>query len=230
MDTSQTPRAPSWWLALEARLPPVLQGGRVTPTRATAVALVLLAVVVGGGVTLLAMRGRDRSVSVTGSPGSGGQATSAGTHVAVPTPSRTGLPDVVVEVVGKVLRPGVVRLPAGSRVADAVEACGGVLPGLSTDGLGLAQKLVDGEQIRVDLPGPAPAPAAPATEGDVGPLNINTATEAQFDALPGVGPVLAGRIIAYRTAHGQFSSVDQLAEVQGMGEKKFADLKPLVTV
>ena len=138
---------------------------------------------------------------------------------------------VVVDVVGKVSNPGVYRLPSGSRVADAVQAAGGVLPGVDLSALNLAAPLSDGEQVAVGVPGaPAVAAAGTGSGAGAGPVNLNTASAAQLDALPGVGPVLAQHILDWRTAHGQFTSVDQLREVSGIGEAKFADLKPLVTV
>lgn len=139
---------------------------------------------------------------------------------------------VVVDVSGKVRSPGVRRLPAGSRVADALRAAGGAEPGTDLTGLNRARVLVDGEQVVVG--GPAPpgqAVAAPGT-GPVGPegapVSLSTATVDQLDTLPGVGPVLAQHIVDYRTQHGGFSSVDQLREVNGIGERRFADIEPRV--
>ncbi|MGV9564196.1 helix-hairpin-helix domain-containing protein [Streptomyces sp. NPDC003480] len=145
---------------------------------------------------------------------------------------------VVVDVAGKVRKPGLLRLPAGSRVADALRAAGGVRPGTDTDGLNRARLLVDGEQIVVGG-GPAPAPgpdtAARATGRSAagaaplaGPVSLSTATVDQLDTLPGVGPVLAQHIIDYRSQHGGFRSVDELRDVNGIGERRFADLRNLV--
>jgi len=149
----------------------------------------------------------------------------AGLPLATPTPSV-----VVVHVLGEVRRPGLVTLPSGSRVADAVEAAGGLRKGGSTGSLNLARTLVDGEQVMVSRD----AVAAPVS-GDgggtaAGPLDLNTATADQLDELPGVGPVTAERILAWRTEHGRFASVDQLREVSGIGEKTFERLAPLVRV
>ncbi|MGW5475585.1 helix-hairpin-helix domain-containing protein [Streptomyces sp. NPDC004008] len=143
---------------------------------------------------------------------------------------------IVVDVAGKVRKPGLLRLPAGSRVADALRAAGGVHPGTDTDGLNRARLLVDGEQIVVGGPAPAPGPSpAAATTGrssagaaPAGPVSLGTATVDQLDTLPGVGPVLAQHIIDYRSQHGGFRSVDQLREVNGIGERRFADLRNLV--
>lgn len=147
-------------------------------------------------------------------------------------------PEVVVDVGGKVREPGVHRLPAGSRVADALRAAGGVKPGTNTDGLNRARFLVDGEQVIVGAPAPpagtgtgGTAPggmAGGAAGGAAAPVSLNTATPDQLDTLPGVGPVLAQHIIDYRTRHGGFRSVDELREVNGIGDRRFADLRNLV--
>ncbi|NUT06360.1 MAG: ComEA family DNA-binding protein [Hamadaea sp.] len=136
----------------------------------------------------------------------------------------TGL--VVVAVSGKVKFPGLVRLPAGARVADAIEAAGGVLPGTDLSTVNLARKVTDGELITVGVPANT---AGPGTAAD-GKVNLNTATAAQLDALPGVGPVLAERIVAYRDRKGGFRNVGELRQVEGIGDAKFEQLKDLVTV
>jgi len=141
---------------------------------------------------------------------------------------------VVVDVGGKVRKPGLIRLPTGSRVADALLAAGGVRPGTDTDSLNRARLLVDGEQILVGGPAPAPGPAPEAPGGSAGgsapatPVSLNTATVDQLNALPGVGPVLAQHIVDYRTRHGGFRSVDELRSVNGIGQRRFADLRNLV--
>jgi competence protein ComEA len=141
---------------------------------------------------------------------------------------------LVVDVVGKVRHPGVVTLPAGARVIDALKEAGGLRPGAKTGTLNLARRVVDGEQILVGVsatPDPATAPsAAPGTTPTIAPLDLNTATATQLDQLPGVGPVLAQRIVDYRTQHGGFRSVDELRQVSGIGEAKFADMKNLVHI
>lgn len=139
---------------------------------------------------------------------------------------------VVVDVSGKVRSPGVRRLPAGSRVTDALRAAGGVKPGADLTGLNRARVLVDGEQVVVGGPAPPGQAAAVPGTGAAGPegapVSLGTATVEQLDTLPGVGPVLAQHIIDYRTRHGGFSSVDQLREVNGIGERRFADIEPRV--
>ncbi|MFI1142105.1 helix-hairpin-helix domain-containing protein [Streptomyces sp. NPDC020780] len=141
---------------------------------------------------------------------------------------------VVVDVSGKVRRPGVRHLPAGSRVADALRAAGGVREGTDVTGLNRARVLTDGEQVLVGLPAAQPAPGTAAggsgggQAGPAVPVSLTTATVEQLDALPGVGPVLAQHIIDYRTEHGGYRSVDELREVKGIGDRRFADLRPLV--
>jgi competence protein ComEA len=151
---------------------------------------------------------------------------------------------LVVDVEGKVEHPGVRRLPVGARVLDALAAAGGVLRGANTQGLNRARLLVDGEQIVVgraggaaDPGGGANGPPGAASSGVSGgqgaavpgqPVSLNSATVEQLDTLPGVGPVLARHIVEFRTRHGGFTSVNQLHEVTGIGDRKFADLRPLV--
>lgn len=147
-------------------------------------------------------------------------------------------PVVVVDVSGKVLRPGVLRLPAGSRVVDALRAAGGVRQDTDVTALNRARVLTDGEHVVVGVPGvTAVGPGAgsmPMGGGPVGgpgasgPISLNTATVEQLDTLPGVGPVLARQIVDYRTQHGGFRSVDELREVRGIGDRRLADLRPLV--
>ncbi|MFE9888118.1 helix-hairpin-helix domain-containing protein [Streptomyces scopuliridis] len=149
-----------------------------------------------------------------------------------PLPSPSPSARVVVDVSGKVRRPGVLRLPAGSRVADALHAAGGAKPGADLTGLNRARVLMDGEQVLVG--GPAPpgagvgAGAAGGAPAATAPVSLNAATPEQLDTLPGVGPVLAQHIIDYRGRHGGFRSVDELREVNGIGERRFADLQSLV--
>jgi competence protein ComEA len=142
---------------------------------------------------------------------------------------------LVVDVEGRVRRPGLVHLPAGSRVADAVRSAGGASPGAVLARLNLARVLTDGEQLLVPGPGDPVAPSVAtgtsgAVAGSSGPVDLNAATQEGLDALPGVGPVLAARIVAWRTAHGRFTSVDELGEVPGIGPKALERLRPLVRV
>ncbi|SNX58384.1 competence protein ComEA [Streptomyces sp. TLI_55] len=157
-----------------------------------------------------------------------------------PSAAGTATAEIVVDVSGKVREPGIRRLPAGSRVADALRAAGGVRPGTDTTGLNRARFLVDGEQVVVGAPAGVAGGSAGVAGGSAGsvgsvpgagpaaPVSLNTATVDQLDTLPGVGPVLAQHIVDYRTQHGGFRSVDELREVNGIGERRFADLRNLV--
>jgi len=137
---------------------------------------------------------------------------------------------VTVHVIGRVRRPGVITLAFGSRVADAVDAAGGLRDGATSGDLNLARVLVDGEQVIVGRDrAAADGPTGPASTSD-GLLDLNAATAAQLEELPGVGPVLAGRIVAWREANGPFPSVEILGEVSGIGDTLLAQLRPLVRV
>jgi competence protein ComEA len=169
----------------------------------------------------LAWRSRARDVGAPLAPPQIPQAAAA-------TPLALG-GRVVVDVAGRVRRPGLITLPAGSRVADAIRAAGGVRPGTDLTSLNLARKLIDGEQILVGVPGTGGG-AATGSPGPTNPIDLNTASVAELDQLPGVGPVLAQRIVDWRTAHSGFTAVSQLRQVTGIGDSKFADLQPLVRV
>jgi competence protein ComEA len=163
-------------------------------------------------------------------PGSSGRSAAAATGAAGPSGERG---QIVVSVVGRVARPGLVTLPEGARVADALQAVGGALPGTDLAALNLARRLSDGEQVAVGVPVAAPAAgpeAGPAPGAPPGKVDLNTATVAQLDALPGVGPVTAQRIVQWRTQHGRFARIDQLRDVDGIGDSRFDRLKDLVQV
>jgi competence protein ComEA len=137
----------------------------------------------------------------------------------------------VVSVVGLVARPGLVTLASGSRVAEAVEAAGGLLPGTDPATVNLAAVVSDGEQISVGVPAVVDGSgAAPGGAASAGRVNLNTAGAADLDALPGIGPVLAQRIVEHRTRHGPFRTVDQLDDVPGIGPAIAAELAELVTL
>jgi competence protein ComEA len=173
---------------------------------------------------------------------------------AAPKPSSSAAPapqePVVVSVVGLVHKPGLVTLPPGARIADAVEAAGGTLGGADLVGLNMAQRVADGQQIMVGIApppgeparlgsgvtplsaGPSTSPSSPASQSTSasGPIDLNTATVEQLDKLPGVGPVTAAAIVAWRDAHGKFTSVDQLGDVDGIGPARLEKLRNLVRV
>jgi competence protein ComEA len=143
---------------------------------------------------------------------------------------------VLVDVEGKVRRPGLYRLPNGARVADALAAAGGARPRVSTVSLNLAARVTDGQQVVVGSAGSPAAPGSPVAGGGAtsstapAPVSLNAATLEQLETLPGVGPVLAQHILDWRAEHGGFASVDQLNDVSGIGDITFANLHDLVTL
>jgi competence protein ComEA len=192
--------------------------------------LALLAVLVVAGAVFWYVRSLPRPVTIAttgGPPPAGVVATSS------PSPSPAPL---LVHVAGRVRHPGVYQLHQGDRVIDAIQAAGGTLRGADLRSINLAAPLTDGEQIVVLRKG-AGSVAAPAASGSAGLsgtgstlVNLNTATLDQLEALPGIGPVLAQRIVDYREQHGPFASVDDLSNVSGIGDAHMEDLRPLVTV
>jgi len=203
-----------------------LRAGRVDPGRRGALALASVAALaaVVAGVVLLRSRPVEQPLAAPTVAASA--ASRAGGSLVASAPQSPSA-DVVVSVGGKVRRPGLVHLLAGSRVDDAVRAAGGVLPGSGPGLLNLARKLVDGEQVLVGVAAPpaAPGPAAEASAASAASgapgsaLDLNAATASDFDTLPGIGPVLADHLVTWRTQHGgRFASVDQLRQVSGIGD------------
>lgn len=230
-DGSAGTAPPLWWRRLAERWTPEgLRGARVDPGRRGAAALITAVVIAALVVAGLVWRARPEVEPVPPPPAV--LASSSTSDRVAP-----GAP-LVVAVTGRVRKPGVVQVPAGARVIDALRAAGGPLPGVDLALLNLARKLADGELVVVGLPGPADSGAqGGAGAGSVSPsgapgqqLDLNSATVAQLDTLPGVGPVLAQRILDWRTKSGPFTSVDQLAEVPGIGESRLAQLRDLVRV
>ncbi|HEY7705101.1 MAG TPA: helix-hairpin-helix domain-containing protein [Acidimicrobiia bacterium] len=136
---------------------------------------------------------------------------------------------ITVHVAGWVAVPGLVELAPSARVADAVAAAGGLRPGAAIEQLNLAAPVRDGDQVVVPGPAEAEAPGSPAgSAGQGGPVRLNQASAQDLEGLPGVGPVLAERIIAYRDEHGPFEEVEDLLDVPGIGESKLAALRDLI--
>jgi competence protein ComEA len=147
-----------------------------------------------------------------------------------PSPSPAS---IIVDVAGWVRRPGVYEFVAGDRVIDAVNRAGGARSGADLTSLNLAAPLADGTQIVVPRPGatnPGSAASDTGTAGGTTLININTASEADLEALPGVGPVTAAAIIDYRTQNGPFSAVDDLIDVSGIGPSTLEQIRPFATV
>lgn len=204
--------------------------------RKSMIVLLLLALVAGGGA-LYGMKSADDAATLDAGAK---QATSS------------GMPDaqedsITVYVTGAVNQPGVVSVAAGARVADAVNACGGLLPTADAEKINMAQAVKDGQQIRVPEKGAAKAAknatatasssdngkarASTDSDADAGELvNINTADEAELDKLPGVGPSTAQKIIEYRETEGQFASPEDIMKVKGIGKAKYEKMKDRITV
>ena len=232
---------------------------RARPQLIALVALAALAVLAGVIVSVLMNRGSERR----GSPATVDEASPAGSSIVAaddrqgsltgisssPRATGTTRPEVIVHAAGAVMRPGVYRLPGGSRVADLIDAAGGLGPMADGDRVNLAAPLVDGGRLYVPhkdeaTPPTVVSPDAPSaaalapgaqpgggsgTSSSPGPVNINTASATELDTLPGVGPATSAAIIDYRNQHGQFKTVDDLTKVRGIGKAKLDQLRPLVT-
>ncbi|MHB8185883.1 MAG: helix-hairpin-helix domain-containing protein [Dermatophilaceae bacterium] len=229
-------------------VPVALRGVRARPRRLAVlgvlVVLVTAALVLGIRVAWARSSARPQPVAAT-AHGPPGGLVSRTVPAAFGSAGAAGLPTaagvLLVHVVGQVRRPGVVRLPPGARVLDAVQAAGGATSSADLNHLNLARLVADGEQIVVPkpgesiltggVPGAGGAGAGSSGVGSVGGLiDLNTADVSALDSLPGVGPVLAQRILEWRAQHGRFTSVDELGEVSGIGDKILAQIRPKVTV
>ncbi|MDI6844004.1 MAG: ComEA family DNA-binding protein [Anaerosomatales bacterium] len=185
-------------------------------------------VAVVAAVGLVVVVGLMRPAASTGDDMSISDQVAVSSETSTPTPAAAG---VVVHVVGAVRRPGVYNLPAGSRVGDAVAAAGGALGNAAPDAVNLARVLNDGEQVRIPSADEASAAVAASGAPSDAPrkVNINTATAAELDTLPGIGPATAQKIVDDRERNGPFASPEDLMRVPGIGPKKFDALKDLVT-
>ena len=143
-------------------------------------------------------------------------------------PAGSSPPALVVDVAGAVRRPGLVRLPKGARVADAVARAGGLTRRAERSGVNLAALVSDGEQVLVPERGAAVTAAGGGVVAAAGPVSLNSATPEQLDTLPGVGPVTAQKIVSYREQHGPFTSVDGLDAIPGIGPARISELQGLV--
>jgi competence protein ComEA len=183
--------------------------------------LAVLAIFVVGAVAVLRHHG-------SGAPGTGAPVRVA-PIVPHAGPSRPGSARLVVDVVGAVRHPGVYRLPPGSRVENAVARAGGLTRAAERTAVNLAAPLADGEQVLVAGRGvDAAATAGTGVGGSGAPVSLSAASAEQLDALPGIGPVTAQKIVTYRQQHGPFTSVEGLDAIPGIGPARIADLKGLV--
>lgn len=225
--------------SFDAQLPPDTDTDTVVPRRFELPHIkVLVTLAVAGSVLLVwwLLSGRPHTsgpdeplaftptASASESPGSS-QGTANGTK---PTD------DLVIDVVGKVRKPGIVTVPKGARVFEAIAAAGGLKGHVDTTGVNMARLLTDGEQILIGTtPASVPGVSAGGSAGArAAPtkINLNTATAEQLDTLPGVGPVTAQSILSWRTENGRFASVDDLLDVKGIGDATLAELRNLVVV
>lgn len=206
-----------------------LDGLPVEPSQVVA-AVVAAAVVLGTGLGWVLTHRRSSAPAV---PIERLLPSAASTSTVVPAPAEAGTTDISVHAAGAVARPGVYALPIGARVGDLLDAAGGPASEADIDQVNLAARLSDGERIYVPRKGETPPTAATggaATGPPPGPLDLNTATAEQLDALPGVGPSTAAAIVEHRSQHGRFRSVEQLLEVRGIGPAKLAALRSKVRV
>lgn len=204
----------------------------LTRRQTLALVVILSLTAVGGGILIWRQAARGRVTVSEPAPDT------------VPDGAEDAASQVTVHVCGAVKAPGVYILPAGARVYEAVAKAGGALPEADQEAVNLAAKVRDGEQIRLPKKGETsvPAPTAAGKTGgrsrpaDAGkpqvklPLRVNQATAAELEAVPGIGPVLAARIVAYRQANGPFGSIDDLLNVPGIGQKTLERLRPYLLV
>lgn len=259
LDTGGGPRG------LQRLVPERFRAARVDPGRPGALVLALVGVVAVVFTGVLVLRDQPTQQSVPPVPVVRAEPIAARGEPATTVAAAGGSApatssEVVVSVMGLVERPGLHRLPAGARIADAIDLAGGARDGADLAGLNLAQRLADGDQVVIGATDPgSPVPrlgssmisaggstprpanvggaagdtsATPSKTGaaqDAKRVNLNTATEAELDALPGVGPVTAKAILTWRSTNGKFTDVTQLGEVDGIGPARLARLRDLVT-
>jgi competence protein ComEA len=210
-----------------------------SPTRSELAAYVACALLIG----LLGWRAlhadHDAAASVSTSPAGPTATAKPAAETGAVTVGEVAPTSSLIHVVGAVRRPGVYRLPAGARVQDAIRRAGGARPGADLQAINLAAKVADAQQVAVPRKGRAAAVGGTAPSGDAGaagavgtgaPVNLNAATAEQLDTLDGVGPATAQKILEYRQAHGGFRTVDDLAQISGIGPKRLEALRGQVTV
>ena len=204
---------------------------RLLPGGTTVAALIAVVVLIAamGVWRHAATREHSQALAQSSSEGEESEAASVAAGPSAPPSSGEHADDVVVYVSGAVASPGVLTLPSSSRVIDAITAAGGATPEADLESINLARILVDGEQIRVGVVGESPPPASSATGSTAGTgtcVRLATATEAELQTLPGIGPALATRIISYRATHPRLSSVEELDDVPGIGPSLIEKIRP----
>ena len=214
-----------------------------TPRTGSLIVLGLAIVAVSVIVSMIGPWGQSSTVAPGPDSGSGSESAVSESAVSESTGSSAsesldgfGDDGTWVHVVGSVIDPGLYLVPVGSRVIDAIMSAGGLLETADQCGINLARPLSDGEQLIVPskpageaASGCQTVPSGGSSGGASGPISLSRADFATLDSLPGIGPTLAQRIIDWRTANGGFTSVDQLADVSGIGDKLFSQLQSLVT-
>jgi competence protein ComEA len=175
-------------------------------------AAVIVVALVSGAIILFSRQAEQPPVQIT----------------QVPTPEATPQLEMKVYVSGEVQKPGVYSVAVGSRIQDAIQAAGGILPGADVESINLAKRLSDEDHVHVPAEGESPA----LISGDAGSplINLNEAAESELETLPGIGPVLAEAIVRYRSTNGAFKSIDDLSSVPGIGPKLIERIKDLVTI
>lgn len=183
-------------------------------------------VVVYGAVAIALLLVGARAIRAEGSAGPAQSSFSPSGSSGGEVSLKSGHGDVVVDVAGAVRDPGVYRLPAGSRVVDAIARAGGAVPQAELEAINRAARLADGQQVVVPEAGAgAPLAAAGAGAGEEGPISLGSATVAQLDTIDGIGPVTAQKIVEFRDQHGGLSSVDQLDQMSGIGPATMESLR-----
>ena len=204
---------------------------RFLPGGTTVAALILVVVLIAAVGVWRHAASRERAQAFAQSSSEGEDSESApvaaGPSPSAPASAGDNADDVVVYVSGAVASPGVLTLPANSRVIDAITAAGGATPEADLESINLARILVDGEQIRVGVVGEPPPVASAGTGTASGAcVRLATATETELQTLPGIGPALAQRIISYRSTHPRLTSVDELDDVPGIGPSLIEKIRP----
>lgn len=201
---------------------------RFLPGGASVAALIAVVVLIAAVGVWRHAATREHSQALAQSSSEGEESEAASVAAGPSAPQSSGEhADVVVYVSGAVASPGVLTLPATSRVIDAITAAGGATPEADLESINLARLLVDGEQIRVGVVGESPPPASAGTGTDAQAcVRLATATETELQTLPGVGPALAQRIISYRATHPRLTSVEELDDVPGIGPSLIEKIRP----
>ena len=201
---------------------------RLLPGGASVAALIAVVVLIAAVGVWRHAATREHSQALAQSSSEGEESEAASVAAGPSAPQSSGEhADVVVYVSGAVASPGVLTLPATSRVIDAITAAGGATPEADLESINLARILVDGEHIRVGVVGESPPPASAGTGTDAQAcVRLATATETELQTLPGVGPALAQRIISYRATHPRLTSVEELDDVPGIGPSLIEKIRP----